>query len=325
MSGLSVEHQTVDNGDGWRLSLRRTVCESPALLDTGAPRRPVLIVPGYGMNSFIFGFHPQGRSLEGHLAWRGFEVWSVDLRGQGRSVTTEPRVAPYGLRDLALTDVTAALRHVRAQTGSRMVDVVGCSLGTALMYIHATMSGDDALGSLVSLGGPLRWDAVHPAVSVAFASPRLAGSIPFRGTRPLARALLPVISRVPKLLSIYMNTRVTDPALLDQMVQTVEDPIPRINREIAEWIGTRDLLVDGVNVSEAARALHNPMLCVVALQDGIVPPETARAAYRLHGGAQRALLEVGTRESPKAHADLFLAADAESVVFEPIARWLGAA
>ncbi len=134
-----------------------------------------------------------------------------------------------------------------------------------------------------------------------------------------------MISRVPKLLSIYMNTRVTDPALLDQMVQTVEDPIPRINREIAEWIGTRDLLVDGVNVSAAAGALHNPMLCVVALQDGIVPPETARAAYRLHGGAHRALLEVGTRESPKAHADLFLAADAESVVFEPIARWLGAA
>lgn len=323
MSELSIEHHTVDNGDGWQLSLRRTVCESPALLDTGAPRRPVLIVPGYGMNSFIFGFHPTGRSLEGHLAWRGFEVWSVDLRGQGKS-TASGRPASYGLRDLALTDVTAALRHVRGQTGSRMVDIVGCSLGTALMYIHATMSGDDALGSLVSLGGPLRWDDVHPLVSVAFASPRLAGAIPFRGTRPMVRALLPALSRLPKLLSIYMNTRVTDPAVIDQMVQTVEDPIPRINREIAEWIGTRDLMVGDTNVSQSARALHNPMLCVVALQDGIVPPATARAAYHLHGGANRALLEVGDAASPKAHADLFLAADAESVVFEPIARWLGA-
>ena len=49
---------------------------------------PVVILPGYGMNSFIFGFHPRGLSLEAYLASRGIEVWSVDLRGQGRARST---------------------------------------------------------------------------------------------------------------------------------------------------------------------------------------------------------------------------------------------
>src|SRR5262249_43110644 len=43
----TIEH-FVPNGDGWHLSLCQTWDE--ARLDRG--RRPVLIVPGYGMNSF---------------------------------------------------------------------------------------------------------------------------------------------------------------------------------------------------------------------------------------------------------------------------------
>jgi hypothetical protein len=73
----TIEH-FVDNGDGWQLSLFQTW--DPARLAPG--RNPVLIVPGYGMNSFIFSFHPRGLSLEGYLADAGFEVWRADLRGQ---------------------------------------------------------------------------------------------------------------------------------------------------------------------------------------------------------------------------------------------------
>src|SRR3989338_309562 len=89
---LEITHETTPNRDGWVLSLRKTVARRPRLHGDEAPRRPVLIVPGYGMNSFIFGFHPTGRSLEHHLAWRGFEVWSGDFRAQGRPRSTP--VAP---------------------------------------------------------------------------------------------------------------------------------------------------------------------------------------------------------------------------------------
>ena len=77
---LNIAH-IVANHDGWELALRQRYV--PAILKKD--RRPVAIVPGYGMNSKIFGYHPNSFSLEEYVASRGFEVWSMDLREQGRS------------------------------------------------------------------------------------------------------------------------------------------------------------------------------------------------------------------------------------------------
>ncbi len=322
--GLARTFGTASNGAGWTLSLRRTVAARPEA-HAGAERRPVLIVPGYGMNSFIFGFHPTGRSLEHHLAWRGFEVWSVDLRAQGRSRSNGGGRSGWGLAELAVEDVGAAVSHVLAhsETGASKVDLLGCSLGTSIMFAHAALGDASRLGSLVAFGGPLRWESVHPLVSVAFRSPWLAGAVPFRGTRTLARVALPLLLRTP-LISIYLNTRSSDTSRWREMIETVEDPIPQINREIAEWILARDLTLRGVDISAAAGRLTNPLFCVVARQDGVVPSATARSPFELSGASVKALLEVGDAELPHAHADLFLSREAESRVFEPLARWLAA-
>ncbi len=58
-SALVVRHHLVPNGDGWRLAIKQTF--HPARLMRR--RRPLLIVPGYGMNAFIFGYHPRGQSM----------------------------------------------------------------------------------------------------------------------------------------------------------------------------------------------------------------------------------------------------------------------
>lgn len=322
---IEVEHHEAPNHEGWLLSLRRTVSRAPEPLGDKAPRRPLLIIPGYGMNSFIFGFHPTGRSLEAHLAWRGFEVWSVDLRAQGRSRPASAKGdRRFGLDALALRDVPTAIDYVlnHSATGSDRVDLIGASLGASIMFIAATVRGHHDLGSLVSFGGPLRWEKIHPALALAFRSPALAGMVPFRGTRELARVLLPVLTRVPALLSVYLNTSVTDVSRADEMVETVEDPIPQINAEIARWIAARDLVVRGVNVTHAVSSLPNPLYSVVAMGDGIVPPETALSAHRVSRAEVREVLEVGSAALPIAHADLFISKVSEELVFEPLARWL---
>src|SRR5687768_4964909 len=94
----------VDNGRGWHLSLHQTV--SPERFQKSLP--PIVIVPGYGMNSYIFGFHPTGVSLEGHLAKAGFEVWRFDLRGQGDAVD-HGGGDNYSLADLALVDLRVGI------------------------------------------------------------------------------------------------------------------------------------------------------------------------------------------------------------------------
>ena len=61
--------------DGWTLHFNRVQGDGP----------PVLMVPGFAMNPSILSFHPRGRSFMHALRDRGFDCWSVELRGIGRN------------------------------------------------------------------------------------------------------------------------------------------------------------------------------------------------------------------------------------------------
>lgn len=318
-AAMHAERYLVDNRAGWRLALTRHRVEGEV------SGRPVLIVPGYGMNSFIFGFHPTGASLVESLAARGLEVWTVDLRGQGRSLRAHGSDR-YGMGELAVEDIGAAIAHMLEHTsiqGASQIDLVGCSLGTALSFAHVALVPSAPVHAIVSLGGLVTWTDAHPLLRAAFSSPRFAGMLRMKNTRRLARVALPVLGRVaPSLISIYINERSTDLSQSAQMVQTVEDPHPTINREIAEWMRRRDLVIRGVNVSERLRDLTHPFLCVVANDDGIVLPATSRHTFDAIGSPHKEILFVGDPDMPIAHADLFLCNGAETRIFAPIADFL---
>jgi pimeloyl-ACP methyl ester carboxylesterase len=336
---MTSERHTVDNGVGFRLSLRHTAPDGEARERAreargGRPPRPLVIVPGYGMNSFIFSYHPHGPSLEASLAARGIDVWSVDLRGQGDSIAHDAEDPErYGLADLAGTDVGAALGYVLGATarstspwdgnGDGKVDVLGASLGASLVLGHIAMNPGARVGSVVTLGGLVTWVTVPAMLRALFRSPWLMGHLPLRGTRKLAGFALPTLAKVaPGFLSIYMHTRSTDIEQASTMVRTVEDPNRHVNREIAEWVARKELVLGGVNVSRALPSMHNPLLCIVAMQDGIVPPDTATALFEAMGSFRKVLLEVGTPDAPIAHADLFLSTGVQEKVFEKIADFL---
>ncbi len=315
---LNVDRFLVDNRAGWRLSVTRY---RPPREPRG---RPVLVVPGYGMNSFIFSFHPTGPSMVECLSARGLEVWTVDLRNQGRSIRARGNHR-YDMGDLAVDDLGAAIGHVLAHTftGANKVDLIGCSLGTALSFAHVAVVEDAPVHALVSMAGLVTWREAHPIVRLAFGSPRLAGLMRMKNTRRLARIALPVVSKVaPSLLSVYLNERSTDLSQAAKMVQTVEDPHPVINREIAEWIRRGDLVVRGVNVSARLPEMKHPFFCVVANDDGIVLPATSRHTFDAIGSTHKEILFVGDTEMPIGHADLFLCKGAQPRIFAPVADFL---
>lgn len=309
----------VDNGASFELSIKRIALP-------GKPKgRPVIFVPGYGMNTFIFGFHPNGISMEEHLARAGLEVFSVDLRGQGRSLTLPGASEDYGLAELAVDDVRTAIRKVLevTKTGAREVDLVGVSLGTTFVFAHLACEPATPVRCIVSMGGLVTWVKIHPLIRLAFASPALVSRVRFKSARALAQRLLPFLAhRAPKVLSIYMHAQSTDLSQADVMAQTVENPNPNVNRDIARWIGDRELIVRGVNVSRRVPRMTYPLLCFVAREDGIVPPETARWPYDAIGSTDKELIEVGDDETPIAHADLFVSRISHEKVFTPLARFL---
>jgi pimeloyl-ACP methyl ester carboxylesterase len=252
-------------------------------------------------------------------------VWRVDLRGQGDSVRLAGGGEDYTLEDLALTDVGATVRAVLARTvtGKDRVDVIGASLGGTLMFAHAVLEPAHRFGAMVSMGGPVRWVSIHPILRALFAWPALVGRVQVRGTRKMAERALPLlVRRAPWLLSIYMNPALTDTSAAREMVRTVEDPNRRVNRQIAEWIRDRDLVLRGTNISEGLRRLAQPLLCLLAHGDGIVPRDTAAFPFHQVASRDKALLEVGSREVALAHADLFVSNEAHARVFRPLADWL---
>jgi len=313
----------VDQGTGWQVALHRY--RDPRFLRTDAD--PVVFVPGFAMNSFILGYHPTGRPLTAYLAERGYEVFCLDLRGQGEARATKGH-RRFGLEDVALVDLPIALDAVveRAAHGAQGgVSVVGCSLGATYMFMNAAWRPHPSVRRLVNLGGPLRWNAVHPLLSALARAP--VGALPIRGTRRLARAALPFLAKLPGVLDLYLNPALCDLTRPEALVNTIDDPIPRINAQIARWVQARDLVIDGRNLSVDAASIRLPLLTIVANADGIVPEATVTSGDQLVGteAALRKVIVAGDARARMAHADLFMSNVAEQYVFSPLADWLDAA
>jgi hypothetical protein len=119
-----------------------------------------------------------------------------------------------------------------------------------------------------------------------------------------------------------MNTANVDLTVADQMIQTVEDPHPRVNSDIAKWLNASDMILRGINVTEALAERREPLLIVLANRDGIVPPAAALSVRDAWGGTDLSTLRIGDDERWYAHADLFVGHEAPTQVFEPIRRWL---
>lgn len=316
---MDVQIFQPSNGAGWRLWLKRSL--DP---DHFNPRlRPLVIIPGYGINSFIFGYHPTGVSMVEYLTAQGLEVWSVNLRAQDHTVS-EGGDKIYGIRDIALADVPAAIDCALAntQTRKRQADVLGGSLGGTYVYAYLALRRDHPVASVIGLGAPLRWEDLNPLLRVMFGSPRLARSLKLNHTRTLARYGLPLIARIPQLIHIYLHPEHVDLSRPDLLVKTVENPNPQLNEEICRWMINKDLIIDGENVSERFREVTNPLYCMLANGDGIVPPATALSALALAGSRIKAHIVVGTDAVRMAHADMFISRHAQELVFEPMAAWL---
>jgi pimeloyl-ACP methyl ester carboxylesterase len=319
---LRIDQLRARTDDGWLLEVTRT--QSTEHRQSHLP--PLLLVPGYGMNGFIFGFHPRGTSMTRSLAEQGHEVWTVNLRGQRGSRALETGALPASLESYALSDLPAAIATVCEAThqSDRRVVLVGCSLGGALSYAYLVHTPNAPVAGMIAMGSPLRWDDVHPAVRFVFGSPRLASMVRVRGTETMARAVLPIALRLPQLLRPYVNATHVDLSTATHMVRTVEDPEPAVNADLARWITARDLIVRGVNVRAALRRVTIPLLVVVSNRDGIVPERASLSVLDAWGGTDVELLRVGDPRTWWAHADLFVADGAPEHVFAPIAAWLSA-
>ncbi|MGB9600875.1 MAG: hypothetical protein ACPL7I_10020, partial [Myxococcota bacterium] len=121
-----LSEYVVNNNDGWELSLER-------LINTKKYSKtlsPALFIPGYGMNSFIFNYHPNGKSLAQYVADRGFEVYMINFRQMRRSrCYDKDREEEYSLLDIAQYDLSATVNFIKENCTSHRKDIhfLSCS------------------------------------------------------------------------------------------------------------------------------------------------------------------------------------------------------
>src|SRR5258706_1154023 len=120
---------------------------------TGADRYPpdriVLFVHGATFPSeTMFDIDLPGGSWMDYAAKRGFDTYSVDIRGYGRS--TRPAAMsqppadnpPFAGADDAVRDLAAVVDYVLDLRGAPRISLVGWSMGTTFMAKYASMNPD---------------------------------------------------------------------------------------------------------------------------------------------------------------------------------------
>ncbi|WP_376096455.1 alpha/beta hydrolase [Roseomonas sp. CCTCC AB2023176] len=141
-AGVAFEEALVPGGSpGVELYVRN---KRPEAGRPGRPDRVVVCLHGSSYpSSTSYDLSLAGVSWMDYIAGRGFDVWSVDLRGYGRS-TRPPAMAqpadrnpPVGNAEESAADLAAALRHIRRVAGVQKTVLMGWSYGTTLAALHA--------------------------------------------------------------------------------------------------------------------------------------------------------------------------------------------
>lgn len=148
-SPRDVETLEVMTQDGVRLSLRNIVSKRELI------KYPVLLVPDFFLNSDVFFSGPEG-GLARYLAKRGFEVWTINLRGQGKSLVfpkSSEQSSDWCFEDWLEVDIPLALSEIAKNSGKEKVIIIGHGLGGTLALL-AGSKYPERVASVIGLGSP---------------------------------------------------------------------------------------------------------------------------------------------------------------------------
>ncbi|HET7752633.1 MAG TPA: alpha/beta hydrolase [Anaeromyxobacteraceae bacterium] len=307
-----------ETADGWSLALARR-------RPRGTPRPvPVLLVHGIAANHLCLDFPRDGLSLPAFLADAGFDCFSLDLRGHGRSRPLRPDAArSWDVDTYATVDLPAALDAIRRETGSEQVLYVGHSQGALIGLIGCQTVGDRIAG-IVAMAGPVHFRAGSAASHLVRFGFAATGKL----NRFLARSLAPFSGWFhPPVSQVVINTHnVARPVYRRVLVNVVENINAGVLKQFGAWIKddafrSRDGAID---YRAGLARCRQPALFVGAALDQLAPPDVVAAAYEPWGGEKElfvAGLDAGCA-CDYGHTDILLGRTAPQDVFPRVRDWL---
>lgn len=308
--------------DGWKLTLYH---RAPAV------RRftePVILVHGLAANHYTFDFDPP-YSLAHVLADAGFECFSVDLRGTGRSAKPPRwRSGEWTVDDHVALDAPAMLDAVCARTGASRVLWVGHSLGALVGYALAQGPAAARLSGLVALGAPVFF-RYAPWMRLAIAL-GTAAAWPLRLRHTVASiALAPFLGyvRIP-FSEVVANTHHIAPRTQRQVYAHLMSALGRrVLSQFRDW-AANDAWRSADRKTDWRAGLERldvPLLVMGGRADGLATPAAVEAQFELAGSADKSLVLLGKQDGMAmdyGHGDLLYGKGVPAEVHPPIRDWL---
>ncbi len=292
------------------------------------PGEPVLLVHGMGANQNNFTF-PPGGCLVDYLSAKGYDCWTVDLRG---SRSSEP---PFGhtrdevrMEDFFTEDLPMVIRHILETTLHTKVHWIGHSMGGMLLYAFVQAHGGNLLASGTTLGSPIDFSDAAGKVPVRLLTfgerhPSLAGKL-IRGAIPLMKLL-----HLAQIVFPVNVRNIPQNMTSSHFVTMIENPLPGLMRQVRYWIQNKEYkLFDGhMDVAQGLSDFSIPLLAFYAAVDPFINAQRALEYFNtIKSKDKQAILcskEKGFVED-YSHCDLAFGKKAATEIFVPISKWLEA-
>lgn len=121
---------------------------------------PVLLCHGLGSNRLAYNLDEE-HSLALFLVAQGYDVYAVDLRGQGLSqkpdVNSKDKKWDWGFNEYAYEDLPVVLDEVLTLSGKDKLHYIGHSMGGILLYCLQGMNSELPIQSGMTIGSTLNY------------------------------------------------------------------------------------------------------------------------------------------------------------------------
>ncbi len=288
--------------------------------------QPILLVHGANTNQHNF-TSPEGVSLVDALVERGYDCWTVDLRGCRSSIPPFERTRNQVTTDDFLNDdIPTAIRYIQQETGYARIHYVGHSLGGMLLYAYALKYGTDSLASGTTLGSPLGFEGQSGRRSPLMF--KLAGLFPAL-SGAIVRGVVPIVScfRISPAVFPTNMRNIARTMNAGHFYRMIEDPLPGVLNDLCRWVNRPGWRMDNgnLNVLDGLAELDLPLFVLYAPLDPFVTLSNAKAFFDALPSSDKRMLVCAKEHGFKHdynHCDLAFSHEGAREVFGPIARWI---